>query len=1156
MLNFGNLPYKSYNIYHFDFLELMRYGERIDDTLIINESKSEKLLINSKFNKLDKKGECHLFDQTKKALKMFIDFNNDLSFTNIYIVIDFNRYLKYGSSKNLYSAFLQIRNGIKLFINGEEIHFVDFMKSSSMSKNCCMMYVNKKYKPYLEPRFTFGLNKNSYVLAKWYAYSGLAISDATIIESIRFNKDEIVVVPDQEVNAYIDCITAVSVDYLQKVISSFSDYVKDIDKFNEFIDSSKSLEDNSIILKSNNLPLRTKNIIKEKYSKIDNIKKEIKCFHDSSDYVEVPEYQLSNLSDGSNDIDAVCYLIEYFSKIINSHDNISDIRKQLSILNDVLSKYREKNQEVKWFKFNVKNLPSSINKFDGQGLISKELCQEINSELKKLTKKKNQKFGFTYQIRLPFIKGIVNSCDFKTFFKEKGIKYIYGKTYSKSSDQKPYKPYDVNKVKVILTESQFKCKDIITDNIETKGGETPFDAFMRLLNEYNYCLGVSNLEPEHKKRVNLNYQFLSTLPISNGAKRFITNINFCDFRQSTKIESVAKKIIRENPTEEDKYLYKHFPKIYMSTNKFRNKRNEISKNHLSQYYSLNYSAKGYRKYLCSDLLELLYHTAYHFSNKKPKVDYLPLNKFYAPGTTFTEGEKCILLRNPHYSRNEIAVLKNSLEKDTERGKYFSHLSGVLMFNPLSLTAQRLGGADFDGDTVVVLSEQYFSKTISRLFNKERRLKYPLVSIPSLTAKKTNFREYENRARSISDTFNSRVGLISNIALSEAFNAYDTRTVSTDGIAFYTLLNGLEIDSAKNGVKPNLLTCQENRLAREFLTIKEEIAFNKSKSTDNQQIKFKNKNLLPSKNKKFVLLNKNKNAIYDMLSRAFNFKLAKAKKVSLKRIYNVSKIDKEDLLKVLSIYSTYRIFKTVIGQSKYSIFMYNATKEDYSYNKAREILMRKYPEDFSSESDVVNLVETMNDLIDNPYELIVTYCSVGENKYHYLSNKNEKVNFIKNKLGLNDLSPSYIDVLTDFKDEGYLLLFLILYVIYNLRVTQLSRNNVNESLISDIVEKNISKVNRNIRFTNEEIELIKENVKNKYLHIVNKVEPTNLSFKDFDDLKLIEQKMNLTLKNDSKELSFEPYVAFNEVLEDDFVLDVFIDQLIDYLKKHKDGDLYG
>ena len=109
---------------------------------------------------------------------------------------------------------------------------------------------------------------------------------------------------------------------------------------------------------------------------------------------------------------------------------------------------------------------------------------------------------------------------------------------------------------------------------------------------------------------------------------------------------------------------------------------------------------GTRKYLSSDLLALLYHM---IGRKKARSYNLKLNEFYCPNTTLNP--RCIILRNPHYSRNEIVIMQNSYDKYKERNEFFGHLTGVFMVNPEAMIADRLGGADYDGDEVCILNDE-------------------------------------------------------------------------------------------------------------------------------------------------------------------------------------------------------------------------------------------------------------------------------------------------------------------------------------------------------------------------------------------------------------------------------------------------------------------
>ena len=131
--------------------------------------------------------------------------------------------------------------------------------------------------------------------------------------------------------------------------------------------------------------------------------------------------------------------------------------------------------------------------FDGVGLISKEYAEVVD---------KACCGGHThtsFQIRMPYIKGMLHQVDFKDFLKRSGtqsIVDIWGKAHP------------VRSVDIILTRSQFKACGWLRENGMT--WEDYWDAFR----EYNHALYITNLsKTEPEKLVELNYQFLSTLSI-------------------------------------------------------------------------------------------------------------------------------------------------------------------------------------------------------------------------------------------------------------------------------------------------------------------------------------------------------------------------------------------------------------------------------------------------------------------------------------------------------------------------------------------------------------------------------------------------------------------------------------------------------------------
>ena len=131
--------------------------------------------------------------------------------------------------------------------------------------------------------------------------------------------------------------------------------------------------------------------------------------------------------------------------------------------------------------------------FDGVGLISKEYAQVVDKAFC------GSHTHTSFQIRMPYIKGMLHQVDFKDFLMRSGtqtIVDIWGK------------PHPVRSVDIILTRSQFKACGWLRENGMT--WEDYWDAFR----EYNHALYITNVsKTEPEKLVELNYQFLSTLSI-------------------------------------------------------------------------------------------------------------------------------------------------------------------------------------------------------------------------------------------------------------------------------------------------------------------------------------------------------------------------------------------------------------------------------------------------------------------------------------------------------------------------------------------------------------------------------------------------------------------------------------------------------------------
>lgn len=134
----------------------------------------------------------------------------------------------------------------------------------------------------------------------------------------------------------------------------------------------------------------------------------------------------------------------------------------------------------------------SVTEFDGEGLISKEYAARLNKALGGR--------HTSFQIRLPFVKGMLHQVDFHDFFRSAGTTHLtdlWGVNHP------------VAKVDVILTKSMFKGYGWLTEN--GKSWEDYWAAFRK----YRHALYVTNVSKERPQGfTQLNYQFLTTLSMT------------------------------------------------------------------------------------------------------------------------------------------------------------------------------------------------------------------------------------------------------------------------------------------------------------------------------------------------------------------------------------------------------------------------------------------------------------------------------------------------------------------------------------------------------------------------------------------------------------------------------------------------------------------
>ena len=465
--------------------------------------------------------------------------------------------------------------------------------------------------------------------------------------------------------------------------------------------------------------------------------------------------------------------------------------------------------------------------FDGEGIISKEYAATLDRAYC------GQHTHTSFQIRLPYIKGMLHQVDFKDFLKCAGtdtITDIYGVAHR------------VQDVDIILNKSQFKGFGWLRDYGMT------WEDYWAVFRKYHHALYVTNVSKEKPERfTELNYQFLTTVSIraeefrprdlpdgwkrspAEDTRQWLTKetetayYNFCaneQFRQNYFLETLDKRslfhkskayilasVLKKNP------LFIHEP-IY--TQKLDSMADRI----LKQYAVGRLIVAGDNRYLSGDLLEFMtglllpqnvrtHRNSIYFAASMS--DHFTGESFFAPGAAYEHSDVCTLLRNPHIARNEELQLSFYQSTDRLRNHYLGHLTDVVMVDSHMLASERLGGADYDGDMIKTIADPILNACVRRNYEYDlsNHNNLPLLMIPTETPQLRDANDWYARFEVVRDTFSSRVGQICNAALDRSIIAYNENLnleeqqkyrEETETLA---ILTGLEIDSAKSGVRPDL-----------------------------------------------------------------------------------------------------------------------------------------------------------------------------------------------------------------------------------------------------------------------------------------------------------------------------------------------------------------
>ena len=477
--------------------------------------------------------------------------------------------------------------------------------------------------------------------------------------------------------------------------------------------------------------------------------------------------------------------------------------------------------------------------FDGEGLISKQYARLVDEKLC------GKKVHTSFQIRMPYVKGMLHEVDFKDFLTLCGtdtITDLWGVEHS------------VRDVDVILTKSMFKGYGWLT------ASGMSWNDYWNVFRMYRHALYITNVSKEKPEQTTeLNYQFLTTVSIQGDEFRpadlpdgwdhspetdernWLTKqtelryYNLCanpQFRQNYFLEKANRVGWWERHQGRDQILAAVLKKNPRFINEpIYTKRLEDEADKIVERYAVGrLIVAGDNRYLSGDLLDFL---AFLLPTVPPRkrrqrmfystvmTDHFPESSFYAPQAAYAHDDACTLLRNPHIARNEelqLSFYDAKEERKQMRHYYFGHLTDVVMVDSNMLAAERLGGADYDGDMIKTISDPILNACVRRNYNLYRYEKHksltnteniPLLMIPTAKPQIRNADDWEARFETARSTFSSRVGQICNAALDRSIIAYnensdaEERERCREETETLAILTGLEIDSAKSGIRPDL-----------------------------------------------------------------------------------------------------------------------------------------------------------------------------------------------------------------------------------------------------------------------------------------------------------------------------------------------------------------
>lgn len=295
-----------------------------------------------------------------------------------------------------------------------------------------------------------------------------------------------------------------------------------------------------------------------------------------------------------------------------------------------------------------------------------------------------------FMVRLPWVKGLLASFDFKKFIEVHGCKPVVKDIYGQEHDV-----IDED-IQIIFTKSQFKMWKYYDSWKQYK------DCFKK----YGCQAGTCKVEEDRIRMANINYQMLQTLTnitdaeIQKIAMPAITKIQ----RLSTDVESMLEAFGavkgRENLNSFQEALLL-YPEM-LSDGYCKSKLNEIKNSMVKRYHYGKLPVKGKYTFVVPDLYAVCQNLFSHITNPTGLLDNGQVSCHL-----YQRSEKLDCLRPPHLYR-EHAIRENLI--NTEIQRWFQTDAVYTSCHDL---ISKILQFDNDGDTLLVVADQTIIKVAER-----------------------------------------------------------------------------------------------------------------------------------------------------------------------------------------------------------------------------------------------------------------------------------------------------------------------------------------------------------------------------------------------------------------------------------------------------------